>query len=77
VNHIVQYPEQTYRVSMDNFLAAGKSNFTVFLQGTDQTAGPQDIDPLVAYLKTTTLGPRKPFDPTDPTLGIPRIRKLD
>jgi 5'-nucleotidase len=77
VNHIVQHPEQTFRVSMDTFLAAGKSNFTVFLQGTDQTAGPQDIDALVAYLKTKTLAPAKPFDPSDPTLGIPRIRKLD
>jgi 5'-nucleotidase len=77
VNHIVQHPQQTFRVSMDTFLAAGKSNFTVFLQGTDQTAGPQDIDALVAYLKTQTLAPAKPFDPSDPTLGIPRIRKLD
>ena len=77
VNHIVQHPGQTYRVSMPNFLAAGKSHFTVFLEGTDRTGGPQDVDALVAYLKTTTLGPGKPFDPSDPTLGIPRIRRLD
>lgn len=64
-------------VSMDNFLGAGKSNFTVFLKGTDQKGGPQDIDALVVYLRTTTLAPGKPLDPSDPAFGIPRIRKLD
>lgn len=77
VNHVVQHPQQNYRVSTVNFLAAGRSNFTVFLQGTDQTGGPQDIDALVAYLKDTTLGAGKPFDPADPTLGLPRLKKLD
>jgi 5'-nucleotidase len=77
VNHVVQHPEQIYRVSMDNFLGAGKSNFTVFLKGTDQKGGPQDIDALVVYLRTTTLAPGKPLDPSDPAFGIPRIRKLD
>ena len=77
VNHLVQNPGQSYRVSMASFLAAGKSNFTVFLEGTARTGGRQDIDALVAYLRATTLGSGKPFNPTDPTLGIPRIRKLD
>jgi 5'-nucleotidase len=76
-NHIVQHPEKSYRVSIDNFLAAGKSNFTVFLKGTDQQGGPQDIDALVMYLKAWTLGSGKPFDPSDPDLEIPRIRKLN
>jgi 5'-nucleotidase len=77
VNHIVQHSEKTYRVSMDNFLAAGKSNFTVFLKGADQQGGPEDIDALVTYLKASTLAPGKPFDPSDPVLAIPRIRRLD
>ena len=77
VNHRVQHPEQHYRVSMGSFLAAGQSKFSVFLEGTARTGGPQDIDALVAYLKAITLAPGKPFDPADPALGIPRVRKLD
>jgi hypothetical protein len=48
-------------VSMDNFLGAGKSNFTVFLKGTDQKGGPQGIDALVVSLRTTTLAPGSPL----------------
>jgi 5'-nucleotidase len=77
VDHVVQHPEKTYRVSMDSFLAAGKSNFAVFLKGADQQGGPQDIDALVTYLKASTLATGKPYDPSDPALAIPRIRKLD
>jgi 5'-nucleotidase len=77
LNHVVQHPEQNYRVSMDNFLAAGKSNFSVFLKGIDLKGGPQDVDAVVAYLKATTLESGKPFDPADPALGIPRLNKLD
>lgn len=77
VNGSVPRPSKTYRVSMDNYLAAGKSNFSVFLQGKDVVGGPQDIDALVHYMKATYLSPRKPFDPEDPKLGIPRIGKMD
>jgi len=77
VSHVVQHPEKTYRVSMDNFLAAGKSNFTVFREGADQQGGPQDIDALVTYLKASTLASGRPYDPSDPALAIPRIRRLD
>ncbi|HEY7625584.1 MAG TPA: 5'-nucleotidase, partial [Ilumatobacteraceae bacterium] len=40
----------TYRVTMNNFLAAGGDGFTVFNQGTDALGGAQDIDALVVYL---------------------------
>jgi len=76
-NYVVDQPQKTYRISMDNYLAAGKSNFTVFLQGTNQTGGPLDIDAVVSYLSSTTLAPKPPFDPADPALGIPRIKKLE
>ncbi len=39
----------TYRVTMNNFLAAGGDGFTVFNQGTNALGGAQDIDALVAY----------------------------
>jgi 5'-nucleotidase len=42
-------PGTTYRVTMNNFLAAGGDGFTVFNQGTDALGGAQDIDALVAY----------------------------
>jgi len=77
VSGVVQNPNKTYRVSMDNFLAAGKSNFTVFPQGKNLAGGPRDIDAIVSYMKSKYMSPNKPYDPADPTLGIPRISKLN
>ena len=76
-NGKVPSPGKTYRVSIDNYLSAGKNHFTVFLQGKDVAGGPQDIDALVSYMKSTYLSPQRLFDPKDPQLGIPRIRKID
>jgi 5'-nucleotidase len=77
LNHTVRHPSRRYRISVDNFLAAGKSGFSTFLKGRDQTGGPQDIDALVAFMKANYYSANKPFDPTDPSLGIPRITKVD
>ncbi|MGA6203211.1 bifunctional metallophosphatase/5'-nucleotidase [Nocardia testacea] len=41
----------TYRVSTNNFLAAGGDGFTVFTRGTDTTVGPTDLDALETYLR--------------------------
>jgi 5'-nucleotidase len=43
-------PTGTYRVSVNNFLAAGGDGFTVFAQGTDLVGGPVDLDAFTAYL---------------------------
>jgi 5'-nucleotidase len=43
-------PTGTYRVSVNNFLAAGGDGFTVFAQGTDVVGGPVDLDAFTAYL---------------------------
>jgi len=75
-NGIVQQPSKRYRVVVDNFLAAGKSNFSVLLQGTDSVGGPQDIDALVAYMVARYKAPNRPYDPTDPQLREPRIVRL-
>ena len=42
-------PAASYRVTMNNFLAAGGDGFTVFNQGTNALGGAQDIDALVAH----------------------------
>jgi 5'-nucleotidase len=42
--------EAAYRVAMNNFLAGGGDNFTVFREGTDSTGGVQDVDALEAYI---------------------------
>ena len=41
-------PTDSFRVTMNSFLAAGGDGFTVFNQGTDALGGAQDIDALVA-----------------------------
>ncbi|MFJ9782037.1 bifunctional metallophosphatase/5'-nucleotidase [Amycolatopsis sp. NPDC101161] len=43
-------PAATYRVSVNNFLAAGGDGFTEFTKGTNLAGGPVDLDALVAYL---------------------------
>jgi len=43
-------PNGTYRVSVNNFLAAGGDGFTEFTKGTGLTGGPVDLDALTAYL---------------------------
>jgi 5'-nucleotidase len=42
-------PGDSFRVTMNNFLATGGDGFTVFNQGTNALGGAQDIDALVAY----------------------------
>jgi 5'-nucleotidase len=41
-------PTDTFRVTMNSFLATGGDGFTVFNEGTDPLGGAQDIDALVA-----------------------------
>jgi predicted phage-related endonuclease len=42
--------ETTYRVTVNNFLAAGGDSFTALTQGTNVTGGPIDLDAFTAYL---------------------------
>ena len=39
----------SFRVTMNNFLAAGGDGFTIFNEGTNALGGAQDIDALIAY----------------------------
>ena len=43
---------RTYRVSVNNFLASGGDNFTMFAQGRDPVDGGLDLDATEAYLAT-------------------------
>jgi 5'-nucleotidase len=43
-------PAATYRVSVNNFLAAGGDGFTGFTAGTDVTGGVVDLDAFLSYL---------------------------
>ena len=48
VDGVAVGPADSFRVTMNNFLAAGGDGFTVFNEGTDALGGAQDIDALVA-----------------------------
>ena len=49
VNGVLVGPTDTFRVTMNNFLATGGDGFTVFNEGTNSLGGAQDIDALVSY----------------------------
>ncbi|MYW91887.1 bifunctional metallophosphatase/5'-nucleotidase [Amycolatopsis rubida] len=50
VNGTAVDPAAQYRVSVNNFLAAGGDGFTEFTKGTDLAGGPVDLDAFIAYL---------------------------
>ena len=45
-------PATSYRVVVNNFMAAGGDNFTVLVSGTNPVGGAQDIDALIAWVKS-------------------------
>jgi 5'-nucleotidase len=65
---------QTYRVTVNSFLATGGDGFTVLAQGTDRLGGAIDTDAVEAYLQSlnTLTSPYVPIDP----LATPRITKV-
>jgi len=44
-------PSQTYRVTVNSFMAAGGDNFLVLPGGTNRVIGPVDLDALVSYVE--------------------------
>ena len=50
INGVAVDPSASYRVTVNNFLAAGGDSFTALTQGTDVTGGPIDLDAFTAYL---------------------------
>ncbi|MDT4926520.1 MAG: 5-nucleotidase [Pseudonocardiales bacterium] len=49
VSGVLVNPTDTFRVTMNNFLATGGDGFTVFNEGTSALGGAQDIDAFVQY----------------------------
>jgi 5'-nucleotidase len=49
-------PGDSFRVTMNSFLAAGGDGFTVFNEGTNALGGAQDIDALVEYFEAAGAG---------------------
>jgi 5'-nucleotidase len=49
VNGVEVQPTDSFRVTMNNFLATGGDGFTVFNEGTSPLGGAVDLDALVAY----------------------------
>jgi 5'-nucleotidase len=75
VGGVVQNPTKTYRVTVNNFMAAGGDGFATLLGGLNTLGGAQDIDALVAYL-VGYKAPNAAYDATRPALAIPRITRL-
>ncbi len=65
-------PGKTYRVTVNNFMAAGGDGLGSFTAGTQLIGGAQDIDALAAYL-ADFKPPRAAYDATSAALGQPRI----
>jgi len=72
---VVQNPSKTYRITVNNFMSTGGDGFTTLLGGTNVQGGAQDIDALVAYL-VNYKSPKPAYDPTLPSMGIPRVTLL-
>lgn len=72
---IVLNPAQTYRVTVNSFMATGGDGFSVFNSGTNRLGGAQDIDATVAYL-AQFKAPNPAYDPSAASLHTPRVVKL-
>jgi 5'-nucleotidase len=51
INGVVVGPTDSFRITMNNFLAFGGDGFTVFNEGTEALGGAQDIDAFVGYFQ--------------------------
>jgi 5'-nucleotidase len=52
VNGVEVQPGDSFRVTMNNFLASGGDGFTVFNEGTNSLGGAQDIDAWITYFQS-------------------------
>jgi 5'-nucleotidase len=72
---VVLHPADTYRVTVNNFMATGGDNYTVLTAGLNALGGAQDIDALIDYM-VDFESPNPPYNPTDPALNKPRVTML-
>jgi 5'-nucleotidase len=52
INGVEVQPTDSFRITMNNFLATGGDGFTVFNEGTSPLGGAVDLDAFVAYFGT-------------------------
>jgi 5'-nucleotidase len=52
INGTLVQPTDSFRVTMNNFLATGGDGFTVFNEGTNPLGGAVDLDAFTAYFAT-------------------------
>jgi 5'-nucleotidase len=52
INGVEVQPADSFRVTMNNFLATGGDGFTVFKEGTNPLGGAVDLDAFVAYFQS-------------------------
>ncbi|MBC8118990.1 MAG: 5'-nucleotidase C-terminal domain-containing protein, partial [Burkholderiaceae bacterium] len=53
-------PDQSYRVTINNFLGDGGDGFRVLRDGIDRVGGPVDVDALTDYLRASMTRPLAP-----------------
>ena len=63
-------PAETYRVSVNNFLASGGDNFTLLAAGRDPVDAGLDLDATEAYLATNPPVPALGQDHRSDTEGL-------
>jgi 2',3'-cyclic-nucleotide 2'-phosphodiesterase (5'-nucleotidase family) len=63
VNDVEVASTDSFRVTMNNFLAAGGDGFTVFNEGTSALGGAQDIDAFVAAFSAARTGRNRSATP--------------
>ena len=73
---VVQEPDKRWRVTVNDFIAAGGDGFSVLREGSDPVGGALGVDALADYFKAGYRAPEPPYDPALPALGIPRITRL-
>jgi 5'-nucleotidase len=72
---VVLNPAQTYRVTVNNYLATGGDGFSVLTGGQNPLGGSQDIDALVAYF-AGYKAPAVPYNQSDAAFSVPRVTRL-
>jgi 5'-nucleotidase len=72
---VVLTPADTYRVTVNNFMATGGDNYTVLTAGLSTLGGAQDIDALIDYMSDFE-SPNPPYNPADSALNKPRVTML-
>jgi 5'-nucleotidase len=72
---VMQDPQRTLRVTVNNFMATGGDGLSTLTAGTDRIGGAQDIDALRGFLAAWQAAGLS-YDLREPALGEPRITRL-